>query len=139
MKQFVYTVILATVLSCGKNPESYISHISGYWEIEKVKLANGTEREYKISQTIDYFFVSDSLTGFRKKLQPNFQGTYVGSKDSEPFQLKIESNTLQIHYKTNLDTWTETIEFANENELQLKNEANNLYIYKRYTPININE
>ena len=131
-------LLLTVVLGCSKNPEAYLEHLNGYWEIEQVVLADGTKREFKINQTIDYIFVSDSLTGFRKKLQPNFQGSYSGSDDVEHFMLINKNNILKIHYKTNLDTWVETIIFANKDQLILENEANNEYHYKRYQPININ-
>jgi hypothetical protein len=139
MKHFFIVILLLTIVSsCAKNPEAYLEHLTGYWEIEKVVLADGTKREFKISQTIDYIFVTDSLNGFRKKLQPNFQGTYIGTKDDEQFTLSIDKGDLKIHYKTNLDTWTETIVFASKDKLIISNAANNHYHYKRYQQININ-
>ena len=134
----ILLLIISTLFfSCSKNTEAYIEHLSGYWEIERVILEDGTKREFKINQMIDYIHVSDSLTGFRKKLQPNFQGTYTGSDDVEMFKLTKEKAGLKITYTTNLNTWSETIIFANNAKLIIKNNANITYEYKRYQPITL--
>ena len=67
MKSYVWLLCLL-ILGCSENPENYIEHIGGYWEIEKVIMPNGTKKEYRINETIDYITVNDSLKGFRKKL-----------------------------------------------------------------------
>jgi len=142
MRPMKYAHILPVIaslimFSCSKNTDNFIEHLSGYWEIERVIMKDGTKREFKINQMIDYIFIDDSLTGFRKKLQPNFQGTYTGSDDTEVFKLTKDNNTLKITYTTDLNTWTETIIFANSNTLIIKNDAEITYEYKRYQPITI--
>jgi hypothetical protein len=137
MKKLIIILVLITTISCSQNSENYTKHISGYWEIESVTLQDGSKRDYKINQTIDYFFVSDSLTGFRKKLQPNFRGTYTGSDNVERFKLAVKNRQLLIQYETPFNKWEETILFANKTELQIKNADNIIYLYKRFEPINI--
>lgn len=124
-------------LHCGKSPEQYITHLQGYWEIDQVTLSDGTKKDYTFSNTVDYFYVSDSLTGFRKKLKPSFTGSYNTSKDSEPFTLSTADGKLTITYTTALDQWQETVTFASAKTLQIINTNNITYTYKRYTPINV--
>ncbi len=38
MKTYLWLLCLF-VLGCSENPETYIEHIEGYWEIEEVTLA----------------------------------------------------------------------------------------------------
>jgi len=139
MKYAFSLLVTVSILlyNCSKNVDTYIQHLEGYWEIERVIMKDGTKREFKINQMIDYINLNDSVTGFRKKLQPNFQGTYTGSDDVEAFKLIKENTTLKIRYTTNLNTWTETIIFANSNKLIIKNDAEITYEYKRYQPITI--
>ncbi len=122
-------------MSCSESPESYIEYINGYWEIEKVILADGTERDYVYNETVDYFNISDSLIGFRKKLKPNFEGKYTTSKNSESVKLVIENDSLNVYYKTPFDIWKETILYASKEKLVVINGNKNVYLYKRFIPL----
>ena len=138
MKQFLAFILLFTFLGCSKNPETFIKHIDGYWEIEKVVLSNGKTHDYNINLTIDYLSINDSLNGFRKKLKPNFSGTFETSKNQENFKLIIENDSLNIYYKTPFASWKETILNANEQQLKIINQNKDIYLYKRYVPLNLN-
>jgi hypothetical protein len=125
------------LLGCSNNPESYIEHLNGYWEIEEVTLANGQKKTYKFNETIDYISVNDSLKGFRKKLKPGLNDTYFTSDDAEAITLKIENDSLNVYYATPYTNWKETIIEASPDKLKVVNENNKVYLYKRYTPINL--
>ena len=137
MKRLIFLFFILITMSCSDNPESYIEHINGYWEIEKVVLADGSEKEYNYNETVDYFNISDSLFGYRKKLKPNFEGKYTTSKSSESFKIVIENDSLNVYYKTPFDSWKETILHASEDKLKVINSSKNVYLYKRFIPINI--
>ncbi len=125
------------IISCAKNPETYIQHIEGYWEIEKVTLSNGFEKEYKFNETIDYISLNDSLKGFRKKMKPGINDTYFTSDDAEAIMIKIENDNLNIYYTTAYAKWKETVLEATPINLTIINENKDVYLYKRYTPINL--
>jgi len=137
MKALSYIVIFILLSSCTKNPESFIEHLNGYWEIEKVVLPNGNTRSYTINETIDYIETTDRLTGFRKKLKPNFNGSYITSNNEEHFTLTIKKDSLHIYYKTPFANWKETILFANESQLKVINQNKAVFLYKRFTPLNL--
>ncbi len=129
--------ILWIIASCTKtNPKDYIQHINGYWEIKKVQLKDGSEKEYNFNQSIDFFEVNDSV-GIRKKVQPKLDGGFIITKDSETFSLAIKNDSLRIHYKTSLVTWTETIISIKENQMVIQNETGNVYFYNRYQKIKL--
>lgn len=130
-------ILLILVFSCSKNPEVYIEHLNGYWEIKEVTLENGTKKQYQFSETIDYISINDSLKGFRKKLKPGINDTYFTSDDTEAITLKIEDNQLNIYYKTPYAEWKETVLEASETHLKVSNKNKNVYLYKRYTPIRL--
>ncbi len=135
MKKIFTILIISLTLSCSKNPESYIEHLNGYWEIDDVTLPDGTKRDYNYNETIDYIEVNDSLKGFRKKMKPNLGGTYTTSDDSESFKIVIENDSMNIYYKTPYSEWKETVLEATENRMVVKNQDDLLYVYKRYEPI----
>jgi len=136
-RQLALLVFMIGLVSCSKNPETYIEHIEGYWEIEEVTMQDGSKKEYKFNETIDYISVNDSLKGFRKKLTPGINDTYYTSDDAEAIALKIEDGTLKIYYTTPYANWTETVLDANSNQLRIINDDKNVYLYKRYTPIQL--
>lgn len=138
MKHLFLILIILITCSCNKHPETFLEHINGYWEIEKVYLASGEEHDYNYNEYIDYFSVTDSLTGFRKKLKPLLNGTFKTSKDSEQFVIKIENDSLNIYYNTHFSDWKETILSASETQLKIINKDRNVYLYKPYKPINLN-
>ena len=138
MKRLFILLLVVFTISCSKNPETYIEHINGYWEIESVILADGTKRDYTYNETIDFFSISDSLTGFRKKLKPTFDGKFTTSKDVETLKLVIENDSLNAYYTTPFASWKETILFADSIKLKVINRNKNVYLYKRYIPLNLN-
>tara|TARA_R110001583_G_scaffold11238_3_gene51218 strand:- start:220 stop:636 length:417 start_codon:yes stop_codon:yes gene_type:complete len=138
MRHFVILLFVLINISCKKNPESFIEHINGYWEIEKVILASGEERDYTYNEFIDYFQVSDDLKGIRKKLKPTLRGTFETTDDSENFILKIENDSLNIYYKTLFSSWKETILLATNQKLKIIDSHKNVFIYKQYKSLNLN-
>lgn len=136
-KLLIILVISLTLTSCSKKPEQFIKHINGYWEIASVTLKNGTKKEYKVNQTIDYISINDSLKGFRKKMMPRFDGKYETSKVKETFQIKLENNSLNLYYSTKYAHWKETVISANATALEIINQNNDVYLYKRFTPITL--
>lgn len=137
MKHSLSIVIVFLLLSCSSNPEIFIPHLNGYWEIEEVTLSDGTKRLYKFNGTIDYINITDSLTGFRKKLKPNLDGSFSTSNDTESITLKIENNNLIMYYRTEFSNWKETVLNASESELRIINTNKDVYLYKRYQPLNL--
>jgi len=135
-KHSIY-VFFFFLISCSKpNPESYIKYINGYWEIEKVITLEGIEKQYNFNQNVDFFEIND-LKGIRKKVQPQFNGHFITTRDNEFVTLKIENDSLRMYYKTSLASWKETLISAKENQMIIKNEAGNLYFYKPYQKIEL--
>ena len=137
MKRFFVLILVFVITSCSQNPEEYLEHINGYWEIEEVQFTNGDVKPYKYNESIDYISINDRLIGFRKKLKPGFNSKYITSKDAEGITAKIENNSLNLYYKTPYTNWKETVLKADENSLKVINDRETIYLYKRYKPIEL--
>ncbi len=130
-------LFLLTIISCNEvNPQLQIKHINGYWEIEKVILSDGNVKEYGFNPTIDFFEIKDT-TGIRKKIQPRFNEKYVIAGKGEQFTVNLVKKNIQLHYKTSLTSWKETIITLKENKMVIKNEAGNVYFYRRHQKIKL--
>lgn len=133
MKTYVSILIITFLFySCSNNPEVFVEHIEGYWEIVDVTKANNSIKSYNISTNVDYFKINNDLTGFRKKVKPSLDGTFTITQHESPFQLKIENNNLNIYYTVNNTTFKETIENASETELIITNDEGFKYKYKPF-------
>lgn len=138
MKKVLFLTTLF-FFGCKPHPVDYIEFINGYWEIENVYKNGKLLKEFKISQEIDYFRINNDLSGFRKKLKPNFNGSYTTSKDQLNFKLEIKFNKrLMIVYEDNNTIFVEEITKVNKTNLSIKNDKGMVYNYKVYKPLEFN-
>lgn len=134
----IYLIVFAfVILSCSKDPNTFVPHLNGYWEIDEVTLSDGSKKAYNYNDTVDYIEITDSLIGFRTKLKPNLSGTYETSTNKERINIKIENDSLHLLYSTPYANWKETVLNANENQLLIINTNKDMYLYKRYEPLNL--
>ncbi|MGB3776229.1 MAG: lipocalin family protein [Leeuwenhoekiella sp.] len=142
MKSFLYRIllnILFILISCGsENVEEQKKNLNGYWEIERVDSPYGNNREYKISETIDYIEVKND-SGFRAKVLPRLDGTIITNGNTENIVLSVKDDSLRLNYNTDFDRWSETVISAKDNKLVLKNNRGMIYTYTKYKPINLEE
>lgn len=131
-------VIISSFFFCGcanKVSEENLKHLNGYWEIEKVTFPNGQTKEFKASSTVDYFEL-EGLIGFRKKVQPKFNGTYETSNDAELFTIVLEAADFEFRYKNAENEWQERILEVSKKHFSVINSDTIIYTYKRFEPIN---
>lgn len=136
-KTVLILLVLVMVTSCKKPiTETAISKINGYWEIEKVILADGETKEYKVNTTIDFFELKDKK-GFRQKVMPQLDGTYTTNNVKETISISDEDGDYYINYSTNFGKWKEEILELQDSVLVLKNAANLEYHYKKQIPFSL--
>ncbi|MHA6280019.1 lipocalin family protein [Salinimicrobium sp. CAU 1759] len=135
MKKVIFLLFLANLfLSCGSDaPQEKIDNLNGYWEITKAELPEGVIKEFKFSELVDFIKV-DSAAGFRKKLRPQLDGSFIASEDVEIFEIKLENDSINLYYSTPYANWKESIISSEENELVVLNQDGIIYTYKRFTP-----
>lgn len=137
MSRIMTLIFVLFLVSCSDSPEKMLTHLNGYWEISKAEMHDGFEKDYNFNASIDYIMVNDSLKGFRKKLTPNFDGSFNTSEDAEAIEVKIENDSLNIYYSTPYDKWKETVLEATETHLKVVNFRKDVYLYKRYVPLDL--
>ena len=138
-KSGILLLLLLSLISCGKNdPEAQLKNLNGYWEIENVETPFGKNRAYKFNERIDYIEIQDS-TGFRTKVLPRIDGTFVNSDTQEQVIARIIDDSLRLQYHTPFDSWTETVLEANGEKLSVKNDRGMIYSYKKFEKINITD
>lgn len=138
MKYTLYIYILMLfITSCSQTiTNKDIKKINGYWEIDNVILANGTKKDYKVNETIDYFEIKKNK-GFRKKVTPQLDGTYLINNQFENIKILENKNIFYLIYNTKYSTFKEQIIEIRDSVLVLKNEQNMEYHYKKPIPFSV--
>ena len=113
-----------------------LNQLNGYWEIEKVILPDGSVKEYTANTNVDFIHL-EKLKGYRKKMSPNLQGSYVTTNDLESFAILEKNGDFWMHYETDLTQWSEKLMTLQKNSFTVINEDGITYDYKRFEPISI--
>ena len=134
--RFALLLILCSVLyACGESvTEADLNSLNGYWEIEKVEFPDGNSKTYGINTIIDYFEYANTR-GFRKKVQPRLDGTFVTSDDAESFNIVEKNNKFIVVYQNDLSRWEEEILSLTAKTLVLANQEGVVYHYKKFEGI----
>jgi len=115
-----------------------LNKLNGYWEIEQVVFPNGNTKDYTVNTTVDYIEWKGS-EGFRKKMNPKFDGTYETSDDAKAFTILERDGNFTMDYKTQLSEWSEELTALDDNRFSVVNEEGLQYDYKRFEPISIDK
>ena len=138
MNRVVLFAFCTLLISCGSVTEEKLNLLNGYWEIQEVEFPNGGKKEYKINSNVDYIKV-DNLKGYRKKVNPRFDGSFETSDDAEFFTIIAENDNYSIKYENDLSSWEETLVSLSDDSFAIKNAEGTIYKYKRFKPINISD
>lgn len=131
----VFAVLMFT--GCKQTlKESDLAKINGYWEIEKAELPDGDKKEYKVNTTIDFFEIKGKK-GFRKKVMPQLDGTYLVNDLSENIVISKNGNDVIFNYSTPYAKWKEKIISITDENLVVKNDQDIEYHYKKSKPLSV--
>ena len=139
MKNIVgFLIVLLLFISCQQKiqPED-ISKINGYWEIEKVVFDQGDDKEYGINESYDYFQIDKNNAGFRKKVMPQLDGSFMVNDTYENLKIRFEDDKAFLDYSTPYTKWSEELIVVSDKELVLINTEKKEYHYKKAESINI--
>lgn len=135
----LFLVVILQACQSKADVETIQAHINGYWEIEKAQLPDGTEKDYSLNATIDYFELKEDQSGVRYKVAPQFNGEFLTNDVPEAFVVKEKEGAIWLEYKTEFSTWEEQVLSVSEEKMVMENENKIKYYYKRAHPIQIKE
>ena len=76
-KLFLLLSIAIIASSCSqKITQEDMNYLNGYWEIEQVVFADGTNKDYNVNEIIDLYEIKND-TGSRQKVKPQFDGSFI--------------------------------------------------------------
>lgn len=134
---FLFVLVSVLSVSCNQSiSESDLAKLNGYWEIESVVMPDGSEKEYTINPTIDFFELKGKA-GKRTKVMPQFDGTYKTNDLSEKISIELKEGKTYIKYTTDNAKWKEELVKLSDEKLVVKNEQEIEYHYKKPVPFSI--
>ena len=137
MRQITFAGMVFLLIGCSNSVgKEDLRLLNGYWEITQVAFSDGSKKDYGLNTTVDYIELNDNK-GFRKKVQPNLNGTFVTSDDAEFFTIIDTEIGLEFSYKNEMSEWNEQIIQVSKNRFTIENENGIRYTYQRYQPINV--
>ena len=138
MRRILSFLLVLTLWGCNDSSvnQDDLHYLNGYWEITEVEFPDGSIKEYGMNQSIDFIQLKDDK-GFRKKLNPKFDGTYDTSKDVEGFTISNANETIILQYSTELSEWEEKLVQLDSVTFSVTNQEGVTYKYKRFEPIKI--
>lgn len=133
-----YALILLITLSCSSKKQIDLSNLEGYWEIYQVEKEGNIVKEYKISTSVDYFKIKKDSTGYRKKVAPQLDGSFIVSNNVSNFKLKTTNdNSLHLIYSNKNFNADEVIKELSKSNLVIINSEGILYRYKRFEKLDL--
>ncbi|MFD2101045.1 hypothetical protein [Flagellimonas iocasae] len=136
MSRILPFFLILMAMGCKKNivAETDLHYLNGYWEIDEVVFPDGSIKEYGMNPNIDFIQLKES-EGYRKKMQPKFDGSYNTSNDVETFSVAEVSNGFAMRYKNDFSEWEETLVQLDSTSFAVVNPEGITYFYKRFEPI----
>jgi len=131
----IFAVFLLAACS-HKVDKADISKLEGYWEIKKVTMADGSEKDYKINETVDHFEMKGD-SGIRKKVTPLYDGRYLVNDASEKVKVVFKGDKAFLDYTTSFTKYEDEILTLTNEELVVKNSEKIQYVYKRPVPFSV--
>ena len=102
-------VLTALIASCSSVSQQDIAKINGYWQIEKVVLPDGENKDYQGNTVYDHFELIDGK-GMRTKVMPQLDGTFTTNNISEHISVVRDDDRFFLAYATDYATWREEVQ-----------------------------
>ena len=109
-------------------------NLSGTDTNHRVEFPDGSEKQYTASANIDYFSW-DGQAGFRTKMQPTLEGTFLTSDDALPMEVLWRDERLFLSFRGDGAPWEEEVLKLRQDVLVTRHANGLCYEYSRYEPL----
>ena len=127
-------------ISCQQKIEpADIAKLNGYWEIEKVVFEDGESKDYVVNESYDYFQIGKNNSGFRKKVMPQLDGSFIVNDTQETVKVRFVEDKVFLDYTTSYAKWSEELIEISDSKMIFINSEKIQYFYKKATPKDISD
>lgn len=135
MQKLLLLLLCLSLFSCEKKiSRADLVNLNGYWEIDEVEGPAGQSRDYGLNPTIDFVKLVGE-DGYRKKVQPQVDGTFITSDDAAYFSIQEKDGRFYMLYRAGDIEWEERLLRLGPERFSVVNQENYTYHYRRYQPL----
>jgi hypothetical protein len=131
MTRFILLFLILGISACSNSVEDQVAQLEGYWNIEKVVLSDGSEKEFPFSNHMD-FFVIEGSNGMKHRVSPKYDGTMVDYGSPVPFKWDDQDGELVLTFNEGDESYQQTVVTSTSKELVLLHENGTKYYYQVY-------
>lgn len=131
MTRFVLLFLILGISSCHNSVENQVAKLEGYWNIDKVVLADGSEKEFPFSNHMD-FFVIEGSKGMKHRVSPKYDGTMINYGSPIPFKWENDEGLLVLTFNEGDRSYRQAVVTATSKELVLLHDNGTKYYYQVY-------
>jgi hypothetical protein len=130
--RYLFVFVALVMYSCNNSTADQVVHLEGYWDIEKVVLEDGSEKEFPFSNHMDFFNIEGS-NGTKHRVSPRYDGTMVDYGSPVSFKWEDQDGTLVLLFKDGDQSYKQTVSSCTADQLVLLHENGTKYYYLPHT------
>lgn len=130
-KLILFHITVSLIIFSCKKQNYNINFINGYWEIVSVSKNNMNIKKYPFSNSVDYFEITNDLSGFRKKVKPKIDGDFNITLHQINFEIQKNKNEILLIYGKGKN-FIEKILSLDSLNLKLENNEGYIFEYKKF-------
>lgn len=124
--------LILGIYSCSNSVSDQVAQLQGYWNIDKVLMADGTEKAFPFSNHMD-FFVIEGNKGMKHRVSPKYDGTMVDYGSPVPFKWEDQNGTLVLLFNEGERSYSQKVTKCTADQLVLLHDNGTQYFYEAYT------
>ncbi|MFK7050038.1 MULTISPECIES: lipocalin family protein [Flavobacterium] len=119
------------LISCSKKIElEELKKLNGYWQIEKVKVKEGENKEYTINENYDYIELNKEH-GFHKKVRWQPTGKFLINDLQETIKVIKKEDEIYLEFSSKFGKHTDKLLKITDKEMILEVENGNENYYTK--------
>jgi hypothetical protein len=129
MRKLLFLTLLIFTVGCSPSVDTAL--LSGYWNIEKVVLPDGSEKEFPFSNHMDHFEVCN-YQGIKYRVSPTYDGGFVNYGSPVNFTIRERNDEIHLHFRSGEESYQQKLVLCTSERLVLLHENGTTYHYSSF-------
>lgn len=131
MKKGIVILMLFILGGCSQPTDEKLKNVSGYWNIDTVKMADGSDREFPFTNHMDHFTI-DGKKGVKNRVSPTYDGKFINYGSPVSFKWESRDDKLFLLFNDGEEKYEQQVIEATDTTMELLHDNGTRYFYKRH-------
>ncbi len=132
MKKCIVLLAVWILSGCSQPADETLKHVAGYWNIDTVKMVDGSTREFPFSNHMDHFAINGK-NGVKNRVSPTYDGKFIDYGSPVSFKWETREGALFLLFNDGTEKYEQQVIKVNETTMELLHDNGTRYFYKRHT------